>query len=82
MGIIGVESTSPKLAILEYKKKKHFNEWEFVYDPQEDRLTISNNTGAVGQPASGSSAGSIFGSPSLTNQAPNTTPTTTTTTPQ
>jgi type II secretory pathway pseudopilin PulG len=49
-GIIGIESTSPKQAILEYKKKKHFNEWEFVYDPLADQTTISNNTG-IGQPA-------------------------------
>ncbi len=48
-GIIGIESTSPKVAILEYKKKKHFNEWEFVYDPLAERLTLSNNTGSVGQ---------------------------------
>jgi type II secretory pathway pseudopilin PulG len=49
-GIIGVESTSPKATILEYKKKKHFNEWEFVYDPQADRIMISGNTGAIGTP--------------------------------
>ena len=49
-GIIGVESTSPKVTILEYKKKKHFNEWEFVYDPQADRITISGNTGTIGTP--------------------------------
>jgi type II secretory pathway pseudopilin PulG len=52
-GIIGVESTSPKTSILEYKKKKHFNEWEFVYDPMADQMMLSNNTGAVGQPMSG-----------------------------
>jgi len=50
-GIIGVESTSPKLAILEWKKKKHFNEWEFWYDPNADRMMLSNNAGAIGQPA-------------------------------
>jgi type II secretory pathway pseudopilin PulG len=49
-GIIGVESTSPKVTILEYKKKKHFNEWEFVYDPQADRIMISGNTGTIGTP--------------------------------
>lgn len=47
-GIIGVESTSPKVSILEYKKKKHFNEWEFVYDPIADRQTVSSS-GSVGQ---------------------------------
>jgi type II secretory pathway pseudopilin PulG len=53
-GIIGVESTSPKGTILEYKKKKHFNEWEFVYDPLQERMTISNNAGTIGTPAGGS----------------------------
>jgi len=52
-GFIGVESTSPKLAILIYKKKTHFNEWEFVYDPMSDRMMISSNAGGVGQPMSG-----------------------------
>jgi type II secretory pathway pseudopilin PulG len=52
-GIIGVESTSPKATILEYKKKKHFNEWEFVYDPIAERMTVSSSLGAVGQPMSG-----------------------------
>lgn len=52
-GIIGVESTSPKATILEYKKKKHFNEWEFVYDPQADRMMIGGNAGAIGSPMSG-----------------------------
>jgi type II secretory pathway pseudopilin PulG len=71
-GIIGVESTSPKLAILEWKKKKHFNEWEFWYDPNADRMMVSNNAGAIGQPAGGApgsngtsgsfgSGGSTFG---------------------
>jgi type II secretory pathway pseudopilin PulG len=64
-GIIGVESTSPKLAILEWKKKKHFNEWEFWYDPNADMMTLSNSSGAIGQPAGGApgtGAGGAFGS--------------------
>jgi type II secretory pathway pseudopilin PulG len=79
-GIIGVEGTSPKLAILEWKKKKHFNEWEFWYDPNADRMMISSSSGAIGQPAgsagNGSSTGtSGFGgsgisSPGQTNQNP------------
>ena len=59
LGIIGVESLSPKLGILEWKKMKHYNEWEFWYDPNADRMMVSSNTGAIGQPA-GSSSG--FGS--------------------
>ncbi len=67
-GIIGVESTSPKLAILEWKKKKHFNEWEFWYDPNADRMMMSSSVGAIGQPAggapgsNGSPGGGSFGS--------------------
>ena len=57
-GIIGVESTSPKLAILEYKKKKHFNEWEFVYDPISERMGMAGgNTGQIGQPIGNSTTG-------------------------
>ncbi len=84
-GIIGVESTSPKATILEYKKKKHFNEWEFVYDPQSERLTVGSSIGAAGQPVgtgtgtgfgNGVGAGNGFGnqpvvnSPSLNNGPP------------
>jgi type II secretory pathway pseudopilin PulG len=78
-GIIGVESTSPKATILEYKKKKHFNEWEFVYDPASERLTLSNNTGAIGQPVGSGNYGGANGtggtqpvvpSPGQGNQAP------------
>jgi len=35
--IIGVESTSKKVSILEFNGKNHFNEWEFIYDPSIDR---------------------------------------------
>ena len=51
-GIIGFEPASPKSSILIYKKKTHYNEWEFVYDPLTEMKTISGNTGNIGQPAS------------------------------
>jgi len=35
--IIGVESTSKKVSILEFNNKNHYNEWEFIYDPSIDR---------------------------------------------
>jgi hypothetical protein len=60
-GIIGVESTSPKTGILEYKKKKKYNEWEFVYDPISESLNMGGNTGAIGQPIGGQN-NSGFGS--------------------
>jgi type II secretory pathway pseudopilin PulG len=89
-GIIGVSPASPKLSILVYKKKTHYNEWEFLYSPLSDQMTMSGgNAGAIGQPAGGTgtsgttpstggtSSGSTFGSSTTTS------PTTSTgTTPQ
>jgi type II secretory pathway pseudopilin PulG len=36
--IVGVKSTSPKVSIKEINGKGHYNEWEFVYDPQQDLM--------------------------------------------
>jgi hypothetical protein len=55
-GIIGVTPASPKQSILVYKKKNHYNEWEFLYSPLSEMQTISGggNTGTLnGQPAGG-----------------------------
>jgi len=69
-GIIGFSPTSPKQSILVYKKKNHYNEWEFLYDPLSDQMTISGgNTGAIGQPAS-STTTPVGGSPSPTAVTP------------
>jgi type II secretory pathway pseudopilin PulG len=71
-GIIGFSPGSPKQSILLYKKKNHYNEWEFVYDPLADQVTISGNTGSIGQAASststpvGSSASTSTGSAAST----------------
>ena len=35
-GIVGFEPASPKQSILVYKKKYHYNEWEFTYSPLSD----------------------------------------------
>jgi hypothetical protein len=51
-GIIGVSPNSPKESILVYKKKNHYNEWEFFYDPLADQMMQGGNTGMIGQPAS------------------------------
>jgi len=62
-GVIGVESVNVKTTILLWKKKNHFNEWEFWYDPSADRLMISNNAGTIGTPAAGAgNSGSTFSS--------------------
>jgi type II secretory pathway pseudopilin PulG len=53
-GIIGFSPQSPKQSIFVYKKKNHYNEWEFLYSPLMDQQQMAGgNTGAIGQPASG-----------------------------
>ncbi|MGA2570268.1 MAG: hypothetical protein ABSF23_07080 [Terracidiphilus sp.] len=55
-GIIGFSPASPKQSILIYKKKNHYSEWEFTYDPlSEMKMIGGGNTGTVGQPASSTS---------------------------
>lgn len=60
-GIIGFEPASSKSAILIYKKKTHYNEWEFVYDPLQEMQTIPGSSGNIGQPA-GNTTNPIGGS--------------------
>jgi len=57
VGIIGFSPGSPKQSILVYKKKNHYNEWEFVYDPLADRVTVSGSSGPGGQSAASMSSG-------------------------
>jgi len=50
-GIIGFSPASDKKSILIYKKKDHFNEWEFTYDPISDMKTMSGgNNNLLNQP--------------------------------
>ena len=76
-----LQPASPKSSILIYKKKAHYNEWEFVYDPLTDMKTVSGNTGNIGQPAGstttpiggsgfGGSSGGSFGPGSGTGSNP------------
>jgi hypothetical protein len=61
---MGFSPGSPKQSILVYKKKNHYNEWEFVYDPLADQMMMQGgNTGAIGTPAGSSPIGgsSTFG---------------------
>lgn len=71
--IIGFSPNSPKQSILVYKKKNHYNEWEFIYDPVADQMMMQGggNIGAIGQPAgSGSGASPIGGgSPGFGSQS-------------
>jgi type II secretory pathway pseudopilin PulG len=61
-GIIGFSPVSPKKSILIYKKKNHYNEWEFTYDPISDMQTKSGgnagNGAGIGQPANGTTPSS------------------------
>jgi type II secretory pathway pseudopilin PulG len=54
-GIVGFSPNSPKQSILLYKKKNHYNEWEFTYSPLADQMMQGGNLGTIGQPASSTS---------------------------
>jgi type II secretory pathway pseudopilin PulG len=72
-GIIGFSPQSPKQSIFVYKKKNHYIEWEFLYSPLMDQQTMTGgNTGAIGQPVSGTTT--PVGGPGTTTP-PITTPT-------
>jgi type II secretory pathway pseudopilin PulG len=47
--IVGVAIPDTHASIKEYKKQKHYNEWEFVYDPIEDQLQASGAALGAGQ---------------------------------
>ena len=47
-GIIGFSPQSPKQSILVYKKKNHYNEWEFLYSPLIDQQQMGSGTGLNG----------------------------------
>jgi type II secretory pathway pseudopilin PulG len=68
-GIIGFSPNSPKQSILVYKKKNHYNEWEFVYDPLMEQMYSTGNTGTIGQSAASTSTpvGSTSSSSSSTS---------------
>lgn len=76
-GIIGFSPQSPKQSILVYKKKNHYNEWEFLYSPLSDQKTMSG--GNTGTQLTGSTTNPVGGTttpatPTPTPGAP-TTPT-------
>jgi type II secretory pathway pseudopilin PulG len=82
-GIIGFSPQSPKESILVYKKKTHYNEWEFVYDPMAEQMTAGTSGAGLGgqpvgtSPIGGSTTGGSPGFGSSTSQAPFSNPTTT-----
>lgn len=68
-GIIGVEPSSPKATTIVYRKKSHYNEWEFIYDPALERyyesgaagLPNGQQNGAFGNALGGSSGSGVGG---------------------
>jgi type II secretory pathway pseudopilin PulG len=46
-GIIGVTPASPKESLLIYKKKNHYNEWEFDYDPLMETMSAMGGIGGT-----------------------------------
>lgn len=69
-GIVGVSPASPKQSIYVYKKKNHYNEWEFLYSPLQEMQTmmgggntnIGTPAGSMGQPGTGQPG---FGQPGI-----------------
>jgi type II secretory pathway pseudopilin PulG len=62
-GIIGVSPMSPKQSIFVYKKKDHYNEWEFLYSPLSEIGGMQN----VPQPLlPGQAPGTVNPNPSPT----------------
>ena len=68
VGIIGFEPASTSTSILLYKRKQHYNEWEFVYDPLTDVKTQAGGASNIGQPANSTST-PIGGSSSSSNSS-------------
>ncbi len=66
--IIGVASISAKESIREYEKQKHYNEWEFVYNPQTDLGGLGGNTG-MGVAGQNGLTNNPFGSGNCGNSA-------------
>jgi len=48
-GIVGVRPSLAKQSILVYKKKNHYDEWEFLYSPLSDQRMITGGSTPVGQ---------------------------------
>lgn len=78
-GIIGVSPASTKQSIMMYKKKNHYDEWEFTYDPLGDMTLVNGNPVTDQPPASsvigiGSSAQGTGPTTSPGPSSPETTP--------
>ena len=59
--IVGVGIPNPKASLLIYKKQKHYNEWEFVYNPLEDQMQAGGIFGGSTQNVNGTGTGTGTG---------------------
>jgi type II secretory pathway pseudopilin PulG len=69
--MVGVVSKNTKASIKEYKQQKHYNEWEFVYDPVEDLMSSVSLVGGGQSNINGTGSTGTTGTP--TNGLPGTT---------
>jgi type II secretory pathway pseudopilin PulG len=78
--IVGVVSASKDTTIREFNKKKHYNQWQFIYDPASDRGGLLNTpnqpplqgTGAISGGVAGGGPGGVPGG--IPGQQPQTPP--------
>jgi len=61
-GIVGFSPASPKPSIVVYKKKSHYNEWEFTYSPLSD-MGLGGMQGQPPQLLGGCTPGQVCTSP-------------------
>jgi type II secretory pathway pseudopilin PulG len=59
--IVGVVIPDTRASMKEYKKQKHYNEWEFVYDPLEDQLQAGGMMGGGAQNLNGATPAGAAG---------------------
>lgn len=65
-GIIGVAPGLDKQSIMIYKKKDHYNQWEFIYDPLTDMHTMTSGglpSGSTTTPGNNGTTGTESNSP-------------------
>ena len=72
---MGFSPNSPKQSILVYKKKNHYNEWEFLYDPIADQMMMQGGLMGGNVPGQTGSPGMPGGSPIVNPITPTPTPT-------
>jgi hypothetical protein len=69
-GIMGFAPTSPKQSLLVYKKKNHYNEWEFVYDPLTELKTVGGSSAPTGSNSASSISSGLGGTTSTQTTSP------------